>query len=329
MPDPVTCQGATTLGIVRSWRQLAKVALQWAVVIATAVILIRVGRQHGEGLRSLDLSMNFKWILAAAVATTFANFLLPLGWHRMIVSFGQKIAVGRATRLWCLAQTGRYLPTGLVAIASRIRLASKEGLSKTVTASSLAIETLVLFLWALFICGLFIPSTTLPVAARWITSVGSICALVAAPWLVLTGSRYLSKTKVGFASEVNRKVFSAAVGLLGSSVLARAFGTVCLAFGFINADGTSVFLVIGATYAGVVAGMVGITPAGLGVREGVLTAILASKFGLTDAAAFALISRAWEFFFEMLFLAAASWWGRKARYLLKSDMDSGATEGKL
>ena len=55
VPDPVTCQGATTLGIVRSWRQLAKVDLQWAVVIATAVILIRVGRQHGEGLRSLDL----------------------------------------------------------------------------------------------------------------------------------------------------------------------------------------------------------------------------------------------------------------------------------
>mgnify|MGYP001300513592 CR=1 FL=1 len=88
-------------------------------------------------------------------------------------------------------------------------------------------------------------------------------------------------------------------------------------------------LIVGASYAAVVAGMVGVTPAGLGVREGVMTAILASRFGLGDAAAFALFSRAWEFAFEMLFLAVASWWGRKHHSNDNTIEDSPLPEAKL
>ena len=91
-------------------------------------------------------------------------------------------------------------------------------------------------------------------------------------------------------------------------------------------DSSDVTLVIGAAYAGVAAGMIGITPAGLGVREGVMTAILASRFGLSDAAAFALVSRAWEFGFEMVFLVVASWWGRRNA---DSGKDSSSSAAKL
>ena len=92
---------------------------------------------------------------------------------------------------------------------------------------------------------------------------------------------------------------------------------------------SDVTLIIGAAYAGVAAGMVGITPAGLGVREGVMTAILAHRFGLSDAAAFALVSRAWEFAFEMVFLMVASWWGRGSQSNSEPDKDSSASDAKL
>jgi len=75
--------------------------------------------------------------------------------------------------------------------------------------------------------------------------------------------------------------------------------------------------------------MIGITPAGLGVREGVMAAILASRFGLSDAAAFALLSRAWEFGFEMAFLAVASWWGRGNQSQNNSDKDCSVPDAKL
>ena len=72
-------------------------------------------------------------------------------------------------------------------------------------------------------------------------------------------------------------------------------------------------LLVGASYAGILAGMIGITPAGIGVREGVITTILATQMGIGDATAFAVLSRAWEFGAEMLFLGAASWWDHKKR----------------
>ena len=119
------------------------------------------------------------------------------------------------------------------------------------------------------------------------------------------------------------------VAFAGASVTSRAIGTACLAIGFLEINSGDITLIIGATYAGIAAGMIGITPAGLGVREGVITAILASRLGLTDAATFALISRAWEFAFEMVFLAAVSWWGRDHQSNSDTSKDSSAPGAKL
>ena len=60
-----------------------------------------------------------------------------------------------------------------------------------------------------------------------------------------------------------------------------------------------------------------------------MAAILADRFGFADAAAFALLSRAWEFGFEMAFLGAASWWGRRRRNDLAQKADSVADDGRL
>jgi len=117
--------------------------------------------------------------------------------------------------------------------------------------------------------------------------------------------------------------------LLGASVATRAVGTICLAAGFLHVDSGDIPLVIGAAYAAVVAGMIGVTPAGLGVREGVMAAILAKQFGLADAAAFALMTRAWEFASEMLFLAVASWWGRNRQMRQTPDMNSSQLGDRL
>ena len=119
------------------------------------------------------------------------------------------------------------------------------------------------------------------------------------------------------------------VALLGTSVATRAIATTCLAAGFLSIGSEDIPLIVGAAYAGVAAGMIGITPAGLGVREGVMTAVLANHFGLSDAAAFAVVSRAWEFGFEMVFLVVATWWGRGSQSNGESDKDSSVSDAKL
>ncbi len=322
-------EAGSTLGSVnQSWWRIAKTAAQWAVVIATIVIIFRIADQYGSDLKTLNLRFEPFWLINAAIATTTANLLLPLGWRRLIASFGQFLAAGRAVRLWCLAQTARYLPTGLVAVVSRLQLAVKEGIPRAVTATSIVVETLVLFGWALLASALFVPSTVIPGFARLVIAITAALTLVAAPWVIPGVMARLSRNGQFVLPVNNRRLLADAVALLGASVAARAVGTVALAVAFFEANSVDVPLIIGASYAAVIAGMVGVTPAGLGVREGVLAAMLVDSFGLADAAAFALLSRVWEFGFEMAFLGAASWWGRR-RSIEGVVAESGDDDGKL
>ena len=306
-----------------------KITLRWVVVVATIVVVVRVGLDHGSDLRAINLDFNIFWLVNAAVATTAANLLLPLGWRQIVISFGQVLSTGPAVRLWSLAQTARYLPTGLLAIASRLQLAAKAGISKSITTSSIIIETGALLSWALLVWAIFAPSTNLPQTVRWLVGITCALGLIASPWLISVISRRISRLGKLALTRPHPRLVAEGVAFFGLSVATRAIGTTCLAVGFLGIGSDDVTLIVGAAYAGVAAGMVGITPAGLGVREGVIAAILANRFGLSDAAAFALISRAWEFGFEMVFLGAASWWGRDRQPQDNSGQDSSLPGAKL
>ena len=312
LPESSAEEGGSSLSLVnQTGRKAAKTAVQWMVVIATTVMILRVGNQHWSELRDLDLRFNLFWVVNAAVATTAANLLLPLGWKCLIASYGTFVATGRAVRVWCLAQSARYVPTGLVAIASRLQLAAKEGIPRSVTAISIAVETLVLVAWALVACAIFAPATILPGVTRWLLGVAALSGLVAAPWILPGIAARLPGTGKVAVPTSRRHLLAEGIAVLGASVAVCAVGTLALAGAFLTVDSADVPLIIGASYAAVIAGMVGVTPAGLGVREGVLAAILVDRFGLADAAAFALLSRVWEFSFEMAFLGVAWWWGRR------------------
>ena len=330
LPDTSRDQGGTTLTLVdQTWLQRSRAVIRWVVVAATVAVLFRVASRHTSELTAIELNFNIFWIANAAVATTAANLLLPLGWRQILISFDQVLSAGPAVRLWCFAQTARYLPTGLLAIASRLQLATKAGVSRTVTASSLVVETATLFAWALLVCVIFAPSVALPMGIRWLLGITCAFGLINSSWLISFACVRMSRLKKLNVSKPHGRFLVKSTALLGASVATRAIGTTCLAVGFLGISSDDVTLIIGAAYAGVAAGMIGVTPAGLGVREGVMTAILAHRFGLSDAAAFALISRAWEFGFEMVFLVVASWWGRDNRSISDSDKDSSASDAKL
>ena len=311
------------------WLERAKLVVRWVVVVATAIVLFRVGSDHSSDLRAVDLDFDVFWLASAVIATAAANLLLPLGWRQIVISFDQALSAGPAVRLWCLAQTARYLPTGLLAVTSRLQLAARAGISRSITASSIVIETTALFGWALLVCAFFVPSTTLPLGIRWLLAISCVLGLITSPWLISFVSIRVSRIKKLTLPRPCTRLMANSVALLGASVASRAIGTTCLAVGFLGIGSGDVTLVVGAAYAGVAAGMIGVTPAGLGVREGVMAAILASRFGLSDAAAFALLSRAWEFSFEMVFLGVASWWGRSNQSQKNSGKDSSVPGAKL
>ena len=83
------------------WLERTKSLLRWLVVIATAVVVLRVGLNYTSDLKNIDLEFEFEifWLIPALIATTAANLLLPLGWRQMILSFDQALSTGPAVRL--------------------------------------------------------------------------------------------------------------------------------------------------------------------------------------------------------------------------------------
>ena len=298
---------------MKSRWQIFWLATRWATVAATAAVLVNLTIRHSNELSNFSFDMAPYWLVPALLATSVANLLLPLGWRCLLHAYGHAIKKNSAIKLWCFAQTGRYLPTGLIAVASRISLALKFSIPKSVTAASIAVETLFLIGWAAVVCAIFIPSTFLPLAFKCLLGLAALSGLLLLPLLMSGVGAKLTKTNPLKGDASTRRHIYQAGTLFGASVLIRTLGIVALAFAFLNIQGSDINLLVGASYAGILAGMIGITPAGIGVREGVITTILATQMGIGDATAFAVLSRAWEFGAEMLFLGAASWWDHKKK----------------
>jgi uncharacterized membrane protein YbhN (UPF0104 family) len=298
---------------MKSRWQIFWLATRWATVTATAAVLVHLTIRHSNELSNFSFDMAPYWLVPAFLATSVANLLLPLGWRCLLHAYGHAIKKNSAIKLWCFAQTGRYLPTGLIAVASRISLALKFSIPKSVTAASIAVETLFLIGWAAVVCAIFIPSTFLPLAFKCLLGLAALSGLLLLPLLMSGVGAKLTKTNPLKGDASTRRHIYQAGTLFGASVLIRTLGIVSLAFAFLDIQSSDINLLVGASYAGILAGMIGITPAGIGVREGVITTILATQMGIGDATAFAVLSRAWEFGAEMLFLGAASWWEHKKK----------------
>jgi uncharacterized membrane protein YbhN (UPF0104 family) len=88
--------------------------------------------------------------------------------------------------------------------------------------------------------------------------------------------------------------------LLNSAVTSAAF--VLFAAAVLPVRAGDVWLLVGAVNAAATLGTLGITPAGLGVREGILAALLADRFGLGSGAALAVAARVWDTAVELAWL---------------------------
>lgn len=286
-------------------------AARWVVGILTVLVLVRVAIDQADELRRVDLTVRPLWLPFAAVLTIAAGVVLPLAWRHVLVAYGWQIGRGRALRIWCLSQATRYLPTGAMAVASRLSLTAAEGVPRSVAAASFAVESVLLVGWAALIGAVFVPSSVIPGPLRALLAVGAAAGLATLPWsLRLVGGR-LPRLEALAPERLQVRELVEAIALFGANTALRAGRFVALAAALLPVAVGDVPVLLGAAYAGVVAGMVGITPAGLGVREGVIVAVLSDRVGVGDAAALAVALRAWDFVIELGFLAVATVVGRR------------------
>jgi len=99
-------------------------------------------------VRHRVLQTNWWRVLGASVM--FAGFLFifrALAWRRILISFGHRLPVAAATRIWSTSELARYLPGVIWQVVGRAYLAKPYGVSGSVCSTSQVLE-LAIFLLA-------------------------------------------------------------------------------------------------------------------------------------------------------------------------------------
>lgn len=279
-------------------------AAQALFVLVVAAAFVRVAADNASELDDVDLHLRPLWLAAALPTSLLAGPLLPLAWRQVVRATGHDLSAPRAIRSWYLGQTARYLPTGLVAFASRAMLLAPLGVPQAVTLATVAVELLLIVIVGGGLAAAFLPSSELAFPLRVLIASGSGVALLAGPRLLPAASRRVPRLdphrRGGWSV---RDLYLAELGFLANGV-AKGLAFVVLASAIQPVGASDVLLLMGTFHAANTLGTVGITPAGLGVREGAVAALLAARYGLGDAAAIAVVARVWDTGIELLWLAA-------------------------
>lgn len=285
-----------------------RLVLAGRVLLAAVLVvfLAYAAVDNWNRLGDVDLHLRPAWLLTAAPFTLAGGLLLPLAWRHVLFAYGEPIGRRAALRAWCLSQASRFVPGNVAQFASRIVLASRMGVSRRVAGISLVVEAGLILAWG-GVFAAWVPSSSLAGPLRAALAAGAVVVLAAAPWLLRVVGRIvpLGRHRVRHLYE--------AEAVYGLNHVVRSIGFVLVAAAVQPLEGRDVFLVVGAVNAGMAVGMVGITPAGIGVREGVIAAVLGPRFGLGNAAALAVVFRVWEFAVELVWLLAALRLSRRGR----------------
>ena len=285
-----------------------------AFVLLVAAFLVKVGADNADQLRHVHLRARVVPLVAAAPLVVLAGLLLPLGWRRLVSAWGPELPLRVGLRIWVLSQASRYVVTGVATLASRTALAAKAGVARSLAAASTVVEIGVLVVLAGVAAAACLPSRVLAGPVRLAGVVVGLGGLAALPVVLRLGGRAVPRLEALRPDALRPDRLYEAIGIDAASIAVRSAAFVLFAVGLLPHIGArDALLLAGSLQGAALIGLIGITPAGIGVREGVLAELLHRGLGqvtLGDAAAVAVAWRAYEFLFEIGWVVLATAMGR-------------------
>jgi uncharacterized membrane protein YbhN (UPF0104 family) len=263
------------------------------------------------------LQARWDWLALAVGLNFLGHGLLALNWHQMIRRCGYCLPVRQVFRMYVLTGVGRYLPGGIWHLGGRLAWLNSLGVPLRVAAQTVAAEQ-VFILWVALVSAVFFTfvGSLQNVARQSLLGVLCLLLLVAAgvvlSWIVpATGDKHQPEQGSGLLSAKRPVVEAKPQGT--SQATARdirnsSFGLLAVYCVFWFLHGLSIYVltsalaqpvhqaemlrVIGyASLSWAVGYLVILAPGGLGVREGVLAALLSDLIALPVASAVALVAR--------------------------------------
>jgi uncharacterized membrane protein YbhN (UPF0104 family) len=296
-------------------RRTALRVARTALALAAVAVLVLIGHRNAADLARVHLRLRPVWLAVAVPVYAGGSLTLALAWREMLTAFDHHLPIPVAVRVWWRAQLARYVPTGLAAFASRAALARQEGVPAALGAASMALELAALIGWACLMAAIGLPSSLLASPLRWALGVAAAAGLATLP-LVYQRAAAVSHKIPALTTLAHTRarpaLLYASLGLYGVFSVAKTVAFVAFTAAIVPVHGRDVWLLAGAVQAAGVIGIIGVTPAGIGVRETAMVGFLYRRLGTSDAAALAVAWRAYEFAFELAWLGLGTAWRRPA-----------------
>jgi uncharacterized membrane protein YbhN (UPF0104 family) len=292
--------GSPSGGSRRAGRALAKRLLASRMVRYGFVVLVigygayAVSKQwtdihHAVGRIGLPMS------LAALVFVLAALFTSMLSWRALLTGLGSPLPVPVAARIFFVGQLGKYLPGSVWPVLAQMEIATAHKVPRHRTAVASVLTMLMALLAGLIIAIIALPLSGGSTPYEW--------AFIAAPFLLATlypkvltwgFSRLLRLAKrPPLDHPLGGRAIAISLGWSFVSWICYGFQIWVLAIRVGAPAGKALPLAIGAfAFAWCAGFLVVLAPAGAGVREVIMVAILGAVVGSDPATAIALVSRA-------------------------------------
>ena len=307
---------------------LLKFFIGWPFTVIAFIFIAKLIAPQADTLLSMSNHMNMTLLIYGILCFVIFYFLRSYIWHRLIQGLGHEIPFKNSCYMWAISELKRYIPGSIWSFMGRTIIFSEKGVNKKDTAKSLIIEAELFIIGSAILSVLALPFIFPGFQLQFTTLSGFLVttSLVILLTLYIFSKRILSI--LNFQLSTLNFIFPSYPP--AENLLLILISTAALFF-----FGLGNYLVIGSylplhpqmilelTGFFVLSFLIGylsiLTPAGFGVREGMMIYGL-TKITTASVAAFASIfSRITLILAEVLFIILAFLWHKGTVIARKND----------
>ena len=283
--------------------------MQVVVIGAALVYLWRTVMKHRDAFEHTRIELLAIPILVASLITIATYAYMVYTWTRTMRWWGATLGFREAWRIWALSNLARFIPGGVWQFAGIAGLAARAGTSPIAATGGVVLQQLVVLASGIAVTAAFLPSLALrafPVSYP-VAVVIAVAGLALLALLLPHGAAVMQRVTARFFSRTvlfpSMRAASVARYALALIVPWLAYGIAFWLFarGIVGSRAPGLPLSIASFTAAYVWGIIWVpVPAGLGVREAALVALLSPGIGADVAVILAIGSRIWLTAVEIL-----------------------------
>lgn len=237
--------------------------------------------------------------LGLAAAASVANVLVTcLIWRSVLRDMGSPMPLRAACQVFLIGQLGKYLPGGVLQVVAAAELGSEHQVPRARTAAAMVVTILLSIVTGGLIVAASLPFVEVAAGSglEWAAAAVPVLLVLLHPrvssWALGHLLRVLGRAPVDITRSLRGTV--AAGGWAALAWVAAGVQVLALSVGLGAEPTPSLLLLVTAGYAAawVVGFAVIVVPAGLGVREVVLAAVLVNELGTAEVLVVVIASRA-------------------------------------